>query len=104
MSIAISKEKCVGCKKCLSVCPGSLIKLDADGKAYMKYPKDCWGCCSCIKECNKSAIHFYLGADIGGRRSRLSVKLENDVVHWNIEKNDGTIHSIDVNRKDSNKY
>ncbi|MCT8976662.1 ferredoxin family protein [Clostridium sp. CX1] len=104
MSIKINKEKCVGCKKCLSVCPGSLIKLDSDGKAYIKYPKDCWGCCSCVKECNKSAIYLYLGADMGGRGSRLTAVSEGDVIHWNIEKTDGKLHSIDVNRKDSNKY
>jgi adenylylsulfate reductase subunit B len=104
MSIKISTEKCVGCKKCLSVCPGNLIKLDNDKKAYIKYPKDCWGCNSCIKECKSSAIYFYLGADIGGRGSHLTVKSEGDIVHWNIEKNDGTVHSIDINRNDSNKY
>lgn len=104
MSIAINKDKCVGCKKCLSVCPGSLIKLDKDGKAYIKYPKDCWGCSSCIKECKKCAISFYLGADIGGRGSRLTVETEDDIVHWNIEKSNGAVQTIDVNRKDSNKY
>ena len=43
MSIRINKNKCVGCKRCLDVCPGSLIKTDETGKAYIKYPKDCWG-------------------------------------------------------------
>lgn len=44
MSIAIDKQKCIGCGKCRNVCPGSLIKLDSDNRAYIKYPKDCWGC------------------------------------------------------------
>ncbi|HAM06602.1 MAG TPA: adenylylsulfate reductase, partial [Ruminococcaceae bacterium] len=51
MSIAIDKQKCIGCGRCRNVCPGSLIKLDSDNRAYIKYPKDCWGCTSCIKEC-----------------------------------------------------
>ena len=51
MSIVINKEKCAGCGQCSIVCPGSLIKMGEDKKAYMKYPKDCWGCSSCIKEC-----------------------------------------------------
>ena len=42
MSIIIDKNKCVGCKKCSVVCPGSLIKTDENNKAYIKYPKDCW--------------------------------------------------------------
>lgn len=104
MSIVINKEKCVGCKKCLSVCPGSLIKFGEDGKAYIRYPKDCWGCSSCVKECNVCAISLYLGADIGGRGSRLTVEKEADIVHWNIEESNGVVHSIDVNPKDSNKY
>ena len=40
MSIVIDKSKCIGCKKCRNVCPGSLIKTDENGKAYIKYPKN----------------------------------------------------------------
>ena len=104
MSIAINKEKCVRCRKCIEVCPGSLIKADKNNKAYIKYPKDCWGCSSCIKECRTGAVSLYLGADIGGRGSRLSVQYEGDIIHWNIQSSDGNIQTIDVNRKDSNKY
>ncbi|OOM76411.1 ferredoxin family protein [Clostridium sp. BL-8] len=104
MSIAIDKQKCIGCKKCLYVCPGSLIKLGDDGKTYIKYPRDCWGCSSCIKECPKSAISLYLGADIGGRGSKLTVKLQENTAHWKVEESSGTEHSININRKDSNQY
>ena len=48
MSISIDKDKCIGCGKCRNVCPGTLIKMDENKKAYIKYPKDCWGCTSCI--------------------------------------------------------
>ena len=50
MSIAINAKQCVGCGKCSMVCPGSLIHMNADGKAFIKYPKDCWGCTSCLKD------------------------------------------------------
>lgn len=103
MSIRINQKKCVGCLKCINVCPGSLIK-EKDKKAYVKYPKDCWGCVSCVKECRFSAIDFYLGADIGGNGSTMNVSYEGDVLHWNITKSDGTVKIIDVNSKDSNKY
>jgi adenylylsulfate reductase subunit B len=75
-----------------------------DGKAFIRYPKDCWGCASCIKECAFGAIAFYLGADIGGMGSRMSVVTEGDLLHWQIEKTDGTKEVIVVNKKDSNKY
>ena len=39
MSIRINKNKCVGCKRCLDVCPGSLIKTDATGKATSNIQK-----------------------------------------------------------------
>lgn len=32
------------------------------------------------------------------------VKSEDDIVHWNIEESNETVHSIDVNRKNSNQY
>ncbi|MGN0328732.1 MAG: ferredoxin family protein [Lachnospira sp.] len=104
MSIVIDKNKCVGCKNCMDVCPGSLLKLGTDGKAYIKYPKDCWGCCSCIKECRLDAIALYLGADIGGMGSRMTVRQREHFLDWNIEKTDGTVKTIVIDKKESNKY
>ena len=49
MSITMNQALCKGCKACEQVCPGSLIKMNEAGKAYIKYPKDCWGCSSCVK-------------------------------------------------------
>lgn len=103
MSIRINKGKCVGCFKCISVCPGSLIK-EEEGKAFIKYPRDCWGCVSCVKECGAGAIDFYLGADIGGNGSTMNVSRQGDILRWNIKKSDGSIQVIDVNSKNSNKY
>ena len=104
MSIAINQSRCVGCGRCSQVCPGTLIGMDSDGKACMLYPKDCWGCASCIKECPFEAISYYLGADIGGMGSQMTVHTEGDLLHWRIKKTDGTIETIVVNKKDSNKY
>ncbi|HAU84507.1 MAG TPA: adenylylsulfate reductase [Lachnospiraceae bacterium] len=104
MSIAIKKEKCAGCRKCTSVCPGSLIKTDEDGKAYIKYPRDCWGCASCLKECKFGAIEFYLGADIGGIGSKMHVTEDGDIYHWHIKKVTGETETITINKKDSNQY
>jgi adenylylsulfate reductase subunit B len=103
MSIRINKEKCIGCGRCMQVCPGTLIALQ-DKKAEMKYPKDCWGCVSCVKECPVSAIEFFLGADIGGNGSTMHVETEGDILHWKIDKTDGSTVTIDVDRRNSNKY
>ena len=73
MSIVINPELCRGCGACEKVCPGSLIKQDENKKAYIKYPRDCWGCSSCIKECPFGAIALYLGADMGGMGSKMTM-------------------------------
>ena len=41
MSISIDQGKCIGCRRCHDVCPGTLIKKSENKKAYIKYPKDC---------------------------------------------------------------
>lgn len=104
MSIAIDKNVCVGCGRCRDVCPGSLIKQDENRKAFIKYPKDCWGCTSCIKECPVYAIRFYLGADIGGMGSKVHTEKRGDILQWIIEHPDGKVSKIDINQKESNKY
>lgn len=104
MSIMIDKEKCVGCKMCKSVCPGNLIKIGEDSKAYIKYPDECWGCVSCVKECRFKAIKFFLGADIGGRGSLMYTESDKDVISWIVDGFDGKKTQIDVIRKNSNQY
>ena len=103
MSIRIREDRCVGCGKCQEVCPGTLIQIK-DRKAVMKYPKNCWGCVSCVKECKTGAIEFYLGADIGGMGSKMTVNAEDGKLYWNIEKRDGTTEQVVINQKESNKY
>lgn len=104
MSIRINKEKCIGCGLCMEVCPGNLLKRDSNNKACIKCPKDCWGCTSCIKECPRNAIEFYLGADMGGKGGILTVSEDKGISHWTLQTPDGSCKTIDVNKKDANKY
>ena len=104
MSIAIDRTKCIGCGKCHTVCPGTLIKIGADKKAYIKYPKDCWGCTSCVKECPVYAIRFYLGADMGGLGSLLHIEKADGLLRWIVEHPDGNVSEIVTDPKESNKY
>ena len=103
MSIQINQQKCVGCGQCMEVCPGTLIEKE-QGKAVMRYPRDCWGCASCVKECHFGAITFFLGADIGGMGSKLTVDSKKDRLIWNIARRDDTKEQIVINTKESNKY
>ncbi len=105
MSIRINKEKCTSCGKCADVCPGNLICRDKEGKAFMKYPKECWGCTACLKECPAQAIQFYLAKDMGGRGGYLYVSQENKkFLEWHITDKNGKKRIIRINRKESNSY
>lgn len=104
MSIQILQGKCVGCGKCIEACPGNLIKKDEQGKASIRHIRDCWGCTSCLKECHTGAIRFYLGADIGGKGSTLSVEQKKDISLWKVTDAAGNEKVIEVNKKEANKY
>lgn len=104
MSIRIRKNNCIGCGRCVEACPGNLIKLGTDGKAQIRHIRDCWGCTSCIKECPIQAIEFFLGADIGGKGSTMTVSRQGDISIWSLKKPDGEVTEIRVNGKDANKY
>ena len=104
MSIKISRQICIGCGKCLEVCPGDLIQRDEAGKSYIRDPQDCWGCTSCLKECTNGAIKYYLGADIGGLGGYLVTKRDRERLHWTICKADGKQVCVTINQKEANKY
>lgn len=103
MSIRIDKEMCMGCGKCLTVCPGGLIYGDEEKKAFIKYPQECWGCTACLKECHFGAINYFLGADIGGKGTYLYTKDMGKILHWFVVK-DGTEHEIIISKEEANRY
>jgi adenylylsulfate reductase, subunit B len=104
MSIAIDSQKCCGCGKCRQVCPGSLLHADDTGKTEIRYPKDCWGCTSCVKECCFNAIKYYLGADIGGKGSYLYTRQAGKLLHWIIVSPDGGEKIITIDKSQANAY
>lgn len=103
MSIKIDTKTCIGCSRCVEVCPGNLIKKNGE-KVVIRRPRDCWGCTSCVKACPVNAISFFLGADIGGRGSWITVNDSADELVWIIHRFDGTIQEMRVNKKESNTY
>lgn len=103
MSIAIDKQKCIGCSRCVKSCPGGLIYLDKEKNAYIKYPKDCWACMGCVKSCPTGAISCYLGAELGGRGGKMTAKDSSDKLEWRIET-EKVETKIVIDRSESNKY
>ena len=59
---------------------------------------------ACLKECHTGAILYFLGADMGGMGSMLSVKEKGDVRIWRVDSPNGETKTIEINMKDSNKY
>ncbi len=104
MSVMIDRAKCIGCGRCTDACPGNLLILSEDGKARIREVRDCWGCTACMKNCPVSAISFFLGADIGGNGSHMSVKRDGFLYKWTVKLPDGTDKIIDVDSRSSNAY
>ena len=50
------------------------------------------------------AIALYLGADIGGMGSKMTVLSEENQLYWNILRRDGSKEQVIINKKESNKY
>lgn len=103
MSITIDKNKCIACHRCIKSCPGNLLYQDKQGKCFIRYPKDCWGCTACLKECSSGAIKYFLGADIGGKDTHLYTKNEKEYLHWFVVKGNKELQ-FTINKKQSNKY
>lgn len=104
MSIKIQKDSCIGCGRCVEVCPGNLIKLDSSRRAEIKRVQDCWGCTSCIKVCGTHAILFFLGADVGGTGATLKVTKKRHFLDWEVDRPDGSVQTIRIDQNESNKY
>lgn len=54
----VDADKCVGCGKCVSVCPVGDIKLDTDNKPTWLHNDKCLTCFACYHHCHKRAIDF----------------------------------------------
>ncbi len=53
--LSVDKEKCIGCKICLNVCPVKAVSMNKD-KAEIDNDK-CIDCSKCIQFCPKDAIY-----------------------------------------------
>lgn len=49
-------EKCIGCGKCVSICPAGAIEIINGRPAWTK--NKCLKCCGCINRCPVSAIQY----------------------------------------------
>ncbi len=59
----VSSKKCIGCSRCINVCPESAISLTAEKKAKIDKEK-CIGCGECMTVCPPKAINLDWETDI----------------------------------------
>jgi Na+-translocating ferredoxin:NAD+ oxidoreductase RNF subunit RnfB len=57
VTAAVNREHCIGCGRCVSVCPAQAIAVGADGKATVECSL-CRGCGACVQECPVGAVHM----------------------------------------------
>jgi len=55
----IKQDKCIGCARCVLVCPCDVIRMtDAEKPvAQARYPEDCMCCACCEDDCPADAIY-----------------------------------------------
>jgi adenylylsulfate reductase subunit B len=104
MSIRIDDDRCMGCGSCADICPGGLIELHESRKAEIAVPEDCWGCTACMKECGHGAISYFLGADIGGKGTTMTVRSRGETLEWIFRSPGDREKTIVVDRNKSNGY
>lgn len=101
--IKINQNECIGCGKCVDICPGNLLTMK-DSHATIRDVRDCWGCCACVKICPKNAIAYMLSADLGGTGAQLFAEDSKTDLTWKILKPDGEKIIINVAKNQANKF
>ena len=103
MSIDINKAKCIGCGRCVEICPGNLLTLK-DRIAVIRDVRDCWGCTACVKTCPKNAICYRLAADLGGAGSKLYAIDEKNTLTWLLKHPTGSDQKVVIDKTQANSY
>ena len=57
--VRISMENCIGCRKCVQICPMDVFRFDTQiRKSVITYPEDCQSCGQCYLNCPGHSLGF----------------------------------------------
>jgi NAD-dependent dihydropyrimidine dehydrogenase PreA subunit len=59
-TLKLDREKCVGCGRCIEVCPHDLFRME-EGKAMIQDLDSCMECGGCERNCPSGAIEVKKG-------------------------------------------
>lgn len=58
-TIKLEREKCIGCKVCIEVCPRNLYRFNENDKKIDLYnPQNCINCNACVKRCLANCLEI----------------------------------------------
>ncbi len=57
MSPKVDESKCIGCGRCIDICPNNVLEL-IDGVSQVKHPEKCEECGLCEAVCIQGAIRL----------------------------------------------
>ena len=60
VTLDLNRDKCIGCGRCLEVCPHGVFQLDA-GKVRIQDRDGCMECGACAKNCPVAAVTVKAG-------------------------------------------
>jgi NAD-dependent dihydropyrimidine dehydrogenase PreA subunit len=53
----VNPDKCIGCRKCIEVCPKDVYMVNSSQKVAAAKPDECFECLACVKQCDQEAIY-----------------------------------------------
>lgn len=98
MGLKIDKAKCIGCQKCVNICPGDLLYLDENHRCTIRNQADCWDCMACVKKCPVSAIETKLPFSLANFGASLRPELTENVIKWVCTYPEGTVEEFQLPR------